>query len=402
MTRRYEGHTTRLLFDDYVSDAFEITDGLDQGDPHSVLSYLFYNAPLARIDDNSGIYIDDYHLLSIGDTLQETNQAITEIVTKEGGVDDWGRTHNSVFGVAKDQVCCFSKRRKHPNLIINGVTVKPSKAVKLVGVWLDEGLTFREQAAATIGKGHEWLVAFRRLAHVSKGVGLAYVCRLYLAICVPRMFYGAEVFLAPIHQRQRGGNQRHNGRVIVKKMRTIQLRAARMIVSGMASSLGDMLDAHADLTPMHLVIDKHLQKAALRYATLPKTHPLYEAVRNAGKQHVKRHPHPLHFLMNAYRDVKQHLVETIPATRRMAGWKAPVDVHVASSKEEAKEWAMAEPSRVQLFSDGLLIDGMVGAAGLMMVDGVVTRSKGVQLGKASRYGVYEAEGVGEMLAMECL
>ncbi|KAJ7635830.1 hypothetical protein DFH06DRAFT_933409, partial [Mycena polygramma] len=52
--------------------------------------------------------------------------------------------------------------------------------------------------------------------------------------------------------------------------------------------------------------------------------------------------------------------------------------------------------------DGSLIDGKVGAAALLYVDGVVVREKGVQLGSAKRYGVYEAEGVGEVLAMECL
>jgi hypothetical protein len=36
------------------------------------------------------------------------------------------------------------------------------------------------------------------------------------------------------------------------------------------------------------------------------------------------------------------------------------------------------------------------------VDGVVKRTKGLRLGSAKRYGVYEAEGVGIVLAMECL
>jgi hypothetical protein len=63
---------------------------------------------------------------------------------------------------------------------------------------------------------------------------------------------------------------------------------------------------------------------------------------------------------------------------------------------------LAEPARVTLFSDGSLIDGKVGAAGLLCVDGVVKRVKGVRLGSATRYGVYEAEGVGQVLALECL
>ncbi|KAJ7645343.1 hypothetical protein B0H17DRAFT_898619, partial [Mycena rosella] len=287
---------------------------------------------------------------------------------------------------------------KRPNLVINGVTIKPSNAVKLVGIWLEEGLTFKVQGAAMLAKGHEWIVTFRRLAQVSKGVGLAYVRRLYLAICLPHMFYGAEISLAPVHQQVRGANRRRDGRAVVSKMASIQL----LIVGGMVSSPGDMLNTHADLLPIHLAVDKLLHKAALRYATLPETHPLYEAIRNAGLRHVKKHLHPLHFLMNAYRDVKQHMVEEIPATRRAAGWRPQIDVCVAANKEEAKEWALAEPARVQLFSDSSLIDGKVGAAAVLCVDGVVKRAKGVQLGSARRYGVYEAEGAGEVLAMECL
>jgi hypothetical protein len=384
-----------------------------------VTCYQYYNSPLARVDSDSGIYIDDYHVLAIADTLVETTRMVREVVMKEGGADEWGVTHNSVFGAAKDQVCHYSQRKvlqtrpfgqtsvwipeRRPNLVINNVVVKPSKAVKLVGIWIDEKLTFKEQGAAAIAKGQEWLVSFRRLARISGGVGPTYIRQLYLAICVPRMFYGAEIWLAPVHQHERGANRKKDGRGIIKKMASIQLKAARMIVGGMVSSPGDMLDAHADLTPINLAVDRHLQKAALRYATLPPTHPLYMAVANAERYgHVKKHPSPLHFLMSAYTDVRQSFVEEIPAVRASARWVAPVEVRVASSKEEAKEWALAEAARVTLFSDGSLIDGMVGAAGLLCVDGVVTRVKGVRLGKATRYGVYEAEGVGEVLALECL
>jgi hypothetical protein len=139
---------------------------------------------------------------------------------------------------------------KRPDLVIDGVVVKPSRAVKLVGIWLDEGLTFKEQGAAAVAKGHEWLVMFRRLAKVSKGVRATWMRRLYLGICVPRMFYGAEVFLAPVYQRKRGENRRHDGRATVKKLQSIQLKAGTMILGGMVSSPADMVDAHANLRPI--------------------------------------------------------------------------------------------------------------------------------------------------------
>ncbi|KAJ7653535.1 hypothetical protein DFH06DRAFT_994305, partial [Mycena polygramma] len=197
---------------------------------------------------------------------------VQKVVEKEGGADEWGETHNSKFGKEKDQVCHYSQRtilqarpfgqrsirvpEARPNVVLNGVVVKPTKAVKLVGIWLDEKLTFREQGAAALAKGQEWLVNFRRLARMARGVGAAYIRQLYLAICMPRMFYGAEIWLAPVRQRVRGANRIRDGRATVKKLASVQLKAARMIVGGMVSSPGDMLDAHADLPPMHLAIDR--------------------------------------------------------------------------------------------------------------------------------------------------
>ncbi|KAJ7063763.1 hypothetical protein B0H15DRAFT_1028150 [Mycena belliarum] len=67
---------------------------------------------------------------------------------------------------------------------------------------------------------------------------------------------------------EQGPGQSRRGQEVVCSM---QLRAARMIVGGMVSSPGDMLDAHADPPPMHLAIDHHLQKAALRCLTLCDT-----------------------------------------------------------------------------------------------------------------------------------
>ncbi|KAJ7470789.1 hypothetical protein FB451DRAFT_1037252, partial [Mycena latifolia] len=143
-----------------------------------------------------------------------------------------------------------------PNLVIDGVVVKPMKAVKLVGIWLDERLTFKDQGAAALAKGQEWLVNFRRLARVSGGVGATYVRRLFMAICVPRMFYGAEVWLAPTRQREKGAIRKADLRAIVKRLGSIQLRAGKLILGGMHSSPGDMVDAHADLPPINLAIDR--------------------------------------------------------------------------------------------------------------------------------------------------
>jgi hypothetical protein len=142
MQRRFKGRTIRLVVDDYISEPSPIGDGLDQGDPQSIICYEFYNAPLSHIDSDSSVHIENYHMLAIGKTLEETTVAVADRVTRAGGVNEWATEHNTEFRAAKDQMLHISQRHilqvrpfrqqakwvpeKRPNLDIAGYTVKPS------------------------------------------------------------------------------------------------------------------------------------------------------------------------------------------------------------------------------------------------------------------------------------
>ncbi|KAJ7157642.1 hypothetical protein C8R43DRAFT_832929, partial [Mycena crocata] len=109
LRRRYAGRTSRISFGDFVSAAFEVDGGLDQGDPLSVFLYLVYNSGLAEIPnpvqgEDGVIYIDDNTLITVGDTFAETHQKIRDIIQRPDGVDDWAADHNALFGPAKYQL----------------------------------------------------------------------------------------------------------------------------------------------------------------------------------------------------------------------------------------------------------------------------------------------------------
>ena len=70
------------------------------------------------------------------------------------------------------------------------------------------------------------------------------------------------------------------------------------------------LDAHAGVLPMHIAINKICLRAALRFATLPHSHPLYPYIRRAAKTCTKKFPSPLHHTMDAF-NVDPVTTETI-------------------------------------------------------------------------------------------
>jgi hypothetical protein len=99
---------------------------------------------------------------------------------------------------------------------------------------------------------------------------------------------------------------------------------------------------------------------------------MHAAVANVQHyRHIKKQPLPLHFLMNAYKDVGQREVETIPAVRGGVEWRPWMMVRIADSKEEVIEWALVEDLAVTLFSDGSLIDACRGSGGVMREQGGV-------------------------------
>ncbi|KAJ3979982.1 hypothetical protein F5890DRAFT_1387021, partial [Lentinula detonsa] len=47
--RRYAQRTTKLSFDDFISEPFRVEGGEDQGDPFAAIGYILYAADLMKI-----------------------------------------------------------------------------------------------------------------------------------------------------------------------------------------------------------------------------------------------------------------------------------------------------------------------------------------------------------------
>jgi hypothetical protein len=115
ISRLLTSRITRLRFDDYISEFINITNGIGQGDPLSMLLYILYNADLLEIigdelkEDAIG-YVDDIALVAIGKDFEESTQQLKSMMTKEDGGLQWSREHNSRFEVSKSAVLHLTRR----------------------------------------------------------------------------------------------------------------------------------------------------------------------------------------------------------------------------------------------------------------------------------------------------
>src|ERR1700690_1244517 len=167
------------------------------------------------------------------------------------------------------------------------------------------------------------------------------------------------------------------------------------------STAADVLDVHANLLPMGVLIDKVRCRAALRLATLPRSHPLFEFVRRAARRRVRRHATPIHGLLHDF-DIDPRELEKVEPAKVNPKWRPPFRVAIAPSREAAIKMDDDDAAAIQIYTDGSGMDGTVGAAAVLYRNRQQKRSLRFQLGSDRDHTVFEAEGIGLVLGMELL
>ena len=103
---------TRLKFDGYMSNWVEVNNGIVQGDPLSIILYLFYNTDLiANVKKGKAkiAYIDDANFYAEGRTFQEAYSKLSNMMDRDGRGLDWSLCHNSHFETLKLTLVGFSR-----------------------------------------------------------------------------------------------------------------------------------------------------------------------------------------------------------------------------------------------------------------------------------------------------
>lgn len=267
-----------------------------------------------------------------------------------------------------------------------------------MGVLIDQELRFKEHGALALAKGTAWVMQFRRLAKPAGGIPAQYVRRLYYGIAVPRMLYAADVWCPP-HKR----TDRNKTSLLgpARPLMAVQRMAALMTTGALRSTATDTAEAHADMLPLPLLRDKICQRATLRIASLPESHPLHARVKRAARNYVNSHRAPLHELTNAYK-IEPAKMETIAAVRHHPKWKPRIKAVIAQSKETAIANDAADDEFIRVYSDGSGYEGGIGAAAVLIVPGESPKVLRFHLGPDTEHTVYEAEVVGAALGAELL
>ena len=404
-----EGRTTTMRFDDYASEAIHINNGIEQGDPLSMVLYQYYNADLLDIPESPNesaiAYVDDALILATAKSFEETHLILASMMTRDGGVYDWSKTHNSPLKHIKLALIDFahsSKKITRPSLTLPNTTISPSESTKYLGIVIDQNLNWKVQHVHAIEKGSKWASQIRRIARPSWGITPKYAQRLYISVALPRILYGADVWCSPPGRANNNKGNRGTAKVI-NQLATIQQSGALAILGALRTSPTNALNACAFLLPAEKLVERCCHKAAVHLATVPLEHPLHRPVKSCKSKYIKRHRSPLHILFSntAFNPKSLEKIPTKPHNPAQLG-KLPFSVSIATSKDASILEDRHANETVKIYSDGSAHKGKVGAAVVLIRPGHPTRTLHFHLGPTSEHMVHEAELVGTVLALHLI
>src|SRR5882757_7054244 len=163
-----EGRITSLKFDDHTLDVINIDNGIGQGDPLSMVLYQFYNADildvLSQQSEAAIAYVDDALIMATAKDFTTMHRMLTEMITREEGINNWSKTHNSLLEHSKLALIDFAhrnNRKERPSLTLPTISLTLTESTKYLGIMIDQYLNWKAQHAHAIEKGSKWALQIR-------------------------------------------------------------------------------------------------------------------------------------------------------------------------------------------------------------------------------------------------
>ena len=105
-----------VVFNNFKSETFNITEGIDQGDAQSLIMWLICNHQILNIfnkasNETGFLYVDDVAVLVTGKNFDDMHDKLKVVMNREGKVTEWATSHNCSFGIEKFQLLDLLQRK---------------------------------------------------------------------------------------------------------------------------------------------------------------------------------------------------------------------------------------------------------------------------------------------------
>lgn len=384
-------------FDDYRTETTPLPNaGLAQGSPLSPILFAFFNSDLVDQPVNShggaSAFIDDYFRWRVGRSAEENLAKIqSEDIPR---IEAWARRTGSCFAAEKTELLHLTRKRREQlqgQVVMNGKTAEPSSTAKLLGVVFDQELRWKEHVQQAIKRATKVSVALGGLQHLRP----EQMRQLYQACVTPVIDYASTVWHDPLRDKTH-----------LRHLNTVQRTTLIRILSAFRTVATTTLEVEAHVLPTHLRLRQRAQNTITSLHTLPRDHPIWDALRRAQKRRNNIGSYARFPLAEALKTMNLERLDELETIdpRPLPPWRAEsfAEIEIGSDRETARERAetVGSTSAIVVYSDASGREGHLGAAIAVLDNNLeVIESQQVQVGPMERWSVHVAELIGIFYAV---
>ena len=242
-----ERHLTLEANDSEIKTCVSV--GFPQGGVCSAKFWIIAFDPAIKIINENGIFgqgfADDCAAMiggvDLNDMTLKLNAALSKLV-------NWGGTCGLRFNPAKTVLLHFknnAKRRQvHPEVIMNGQTITPSRHTRYLGVEIDDELNWKHHISSKIDKCRNLLAVISANVRHTFGPKPKLVKWAYTGVIRPKLLYACQAWAHKITQKQ------------IKQMKKLDRITTTAMAPIRRSTPQATLEIMFDLTPIDLLIEQ--------------------------------------------------------------------------------------------------------------------------------------------------
>ena len=387
-------------FDDYQTAVAPLENaGLAQGSPLSPILFAFFNGDLVDqpVDFNGGssAFIDDYFRWRVGWSADENLAKIqSEDIPR---IEAWARKTGSCFAAEKTELIHITRKKKEQRrgqIVMSSKVIEPSTTAKLLGVIFDHELRWKQHVQQAVKRATKVNIALGGLRQLRP----EQMRQLYEACVAPVLDYASTVWHDPLRDKTH-----------LRHLRTVQRTALIRVLSAFRTVATATLDIEAHVLPTHLRLRHRAQSTITRLHTMPRKHPIWDALLRAHRRRNNLGSFARFPLAEALKTMsleRLHEIEMIDPTP-LPPWRPEAfsKIEIVPDRETALERAEAarSTSDVVVYADASGRQGHLGAAATTLNDRLeAAESLQVQVGPMDRWSVHAAELLGILYAINII